>query len=301
LSCFPLFCKPEIISFLQVSYILLAIFIALAAIVRAADNYNHPIGVHKLSGLAFDEFADDPNIDQFTIQYNEADPAVLNDGMVEAWTTAAGRYNLNMSESRFHVTGSEARHRHWAIAMGGAYVMVLSMDIINTPRSDLEDLGRLAEFMESTDFPAMAPMNELATAATLYVLANPGRSYIAYGHGLTADDALGLRDLSSGSYALRWFDPANGRDTMEQIELPGGDHKFPLPDGWQGEAALHLTRTDAIDGARLTARDLRIVARAETAVDIDLSAAGTRAEDLEYRVVRPPSSGSLGGSGRTRR
>ncbi|MFQ5468224.1 MAG: hypothetical protein ACE5DS_08825, partial [Kiloniellaceae bacterium] len=180
----------------------------LAAEIRAADEHAHPIAVHKLNGLDFTEFADDPFIDQFAIQFDASGPEALHDGIVRAWRAARGRYNLNLAET--HPTGGRAltRKRNWAVALGGAYSMVLGMDIASTAVADLEDCGRLARFMEATDFQRMAPHDELAAADTQYVLAKPGESYIAYASDRSAN--IGLRDMTAGAYDLTWFDPVTG-------------------------------------------------------------------------------------------
>jgi len=120
----------------------------IAAQIRSADDHNHAIAVHKLNGLKFDEFADDANIDQFAIQYNEETAEALHQGMVRAWKDARGKYNLNMSEAKEFGSGKLMRDKCWACAMGGAYVMILEMDIANTSKSDLEDCGRLVRFFE---------------------------------------------------------------------------------------------------------------------------------------------------------
>jgi hypothetical protein len=160
--------------------------------------------------------------------------------MVTAWTTAAGRYNLNMSEAANYGTGATARQKNWATATGGAYVMILGMDIASTPLSDLEDCGRLVEFMESTDFNRMAPHDELAYGGTQYVLALPGESYIAYASNLT--DELGLQNMTAGTYEFTWFDPSTG-DTIEQlgVALPRGDQTWATPEGFGSEVAVYLS------------------------------------------------------------
>ncbi len=163
----------------------------IAAAIRGADDNDHVIGVHQLTGVSFD-FPDDPNIDQFSIQYNVGTADALHAGMLMAWNQAAGRYNLNMSESADHGTGATGRHKNWAAALGGAYVMPIGWDIGSTPVSDLEQCGSLVRFMESTTFQQMAPHDELATGGTLYELADPPRSYIAYARSLSGE--MGLRD-----------------------------------------------------------------------------------------------------------
>ncbi len=50
--------------------------------------------------------------------------------------------------------------------------------------------ARVQRFFEATDFTTMAPHDELRHAGTTYVLADPGRSYIAYSSNLAG--VLGL-------------------------------------------------------------------------------------------------------------
>jgi hypothetical protein len=62
----------------------------MASVIRADDEHNHPVAVHKLNGLDYAEFADNPVIDQFAIQYNVVSAQALHDGVVSAWTNAGG-------------------------------------------------------------------------------------------------------------------------------------------------------------------------------------------------------------------
>ena len=214
---------------------------AIAAEIRKADDHAHPIAIHKHSGVRFEEFADDPNIDQFAIQLNVPTAERLHRGIVEAWRLAAGRYNLNMSECAAHGRGAEARRKTWAAAMAGAYVMVLGMDIASTPVGDLEDCGRLVRFFERTNFDEMSPHDELAAGDTEYVLARPGHSYIAYSGRLKS--AMGVKGLEPGRYDLLWYDCATGKAIeRKRVEVGGGEVAFPRPDGIGPEAALHLRR-----------------------------------------------------------
>jgi hypothetical protein len=214
---------------------------AIAAEIREADDCAHPIAVHKLSGLSFKEFADEPNIDQFAIQYNVRTADELHRGMTRAWADAAGRYSLNMSECAHHGTGAEARRRSWACAMGGAYVMILRMDIASTPVADLEDCGRLVRFFESTNFHEMAPHDQLRQSDTLYVLARPGHSYIAY--AAKGRGRIGLKALLPGRYAFRWFDCATGKSAEQRrVSVAGGDHTWLRPEGIGNELAVHIRR-----------------------------------------------------------
>jgi len=211
---------------------------ALAAAIRAADDRDHVIAIHQLDGLTFD-FPNDPNIDQFAIQYNVPTSEALHDGMVNAWSDAAGRYNLNMAEAADHGGGSTARRKNWAIAMGGAYVMALGWDIATTPVEDLVACGHLRRFMESTSFEGMEPHDELARNATDYVLASPGDSYIAYAAG--AGD-LGLASMAAGNYTLRWFDAIDGTEVQHDVSLGSGDQTLTRPPGLGDEIAVYIQR-----------------------------------------------------------
>ena len=214
----------------------------IAAVIRSADDYEHVIAVHKLSGLSFSEFADDPNIDQFAIQYNESTAADLHSGMVNAWNNAAGRYNLNMAEAGNYGMGETARKKNWAIAMGGAYVMILGMRIENTVLEDLEDCGVLVRFFESTNFYEMAPHDELKYGGTEFVLALPCDSYIAYASSLSG--GIGLRNMTKGNYDFKWYDVTNGNTiTQTNVSVAGGDQIWQKPSGVGSELAVYIKRS----------------------------------------------------------
>jgi hypothetical protein len=213
----------------------------IATEIRAADDYDHVIAVHKLNGLDFSEFADEPNIDQFAIQYNVKTAEELHAGIVQAWKDAKGRYNLNMSEAADWGAGGESRKKCWACAMAGAYVMILGMDIATTVKSDLEDCGRLVRFFESTDFQQMSPHDELGFAGVQYVLARPGRSYIAYASQLKGK--IGLKNMQSGVYKFCWFDCATGGEvTEENVTVAHGDQSWDKPNNIGNELAVYIER-----------------------------------------------------------
>ncbi len=212
----------------------------IAAVIREADDGDHVIGVHKLGGIDFSELADDPNVDQFAIQYNMSTPDALHSAMVTAFGDALGRYNLNMSESASHGTGRTARLNSWASAMGGAYVMVLGQDIAGTAVSDLEDCGRMVQFMEAANLTNLEPHDELAMGATQYVLASPGSEYIAYASDASGD--LGLRGLDTGSYELAWLDPADGDTAAETVDVTVTDATFTTPADIGPEVVLRARR-----------------------------------------------------------
>jgi hypothetical protein len=215
----------------------------IAAEIRTIDDYDHAIAVHKLNGLDFSEFADEPNIDQFAIQYNVKTAEELHGAAVMAWKQAQGRYNLNMSEAADWGNGQEARKKSWACAMGGAYVMILNMDISMTAKSDLEDCGRLVRFFESANFNEMSPCDELKFAGTKYVLARPGFSYIAYSPELKSE--IGLRGMRRGTYEFRWFDCVTGKEIIQaEIKIEAGDRSWQKPDSIGKELAVYIRRIE---------------------------------------------------------
>lgn len=217
----------------------------IASVIRNRDPNNHPIAVHQLGtgdNLVFD-FADDANIDQHAIQHNVATATELNSGMNTAWDNAAGRYNLNMSESADHYTGTseEARKKSWASAMGGAYVMVLFMFIDDTPTSDLADLQRIADFFEGSPLFDLIPDNARAFGDTEYVMAAADDSaFVLYQSARTGD--LGVTALPAGDYDLHWLDCVDG-DTVDETltGLSSGDQTFTTPASMGAEVALRVT------------------------------------------------------------
>jgi len=214
----------------------------IAKLIRAEDDRGHSIAVHKNDGLDFSEFADDPCIDQFAIQYNVKTAEELHAGVVRARREAKGRYGVNLSEAADWGAGAESRRKCWACAMGGASVMVLGMDIASTPVSGLKDCGTVVRFFRQVqDLPSLEPHDELACAGTQYVLAEPGESYVAY----TSKPGIhvGLRDMKAARYSFRWLDCTNGKTLVqESVRVPAGDQAWPRPDGIGDEVAVHLNR-----------------------------------------------------------
>lgn len=213
----------------------------IAGTIKAADDFDHPVAVHLNHGLDFSEFADDPTIDQFAIQYNVPTAEELHAGVVQVWRQAKGRYSLNLSEAADWGAGAEGRRKCWACAMGGAYVMVLGMDIASTSPSDLRDCGRLVSFFQSVQLHELEPHDELAHGDTQYVLAKPGERYVAY--TTNAMGRLGLRRMKAGEYAFRWFDCATGNATrQESVTVGQGDQAWKAPNDFGPEVAVCISR-----------------------------------------------------------
>jgi hypothetical protein len=213
----------------------------LAALIRQTDPRGHAIAVHKNHGLDFSEFANDPSLDQFALQYNVATAEELHEGLVDAFRQAKGRYNLNLSETADWGTGADSRHKAWASAMAGAHVMVLGMDVLSTAPEDLLDMGRLARFFSWMDLDDMAPQDELAAGRTRYVLAG-ATSWVLYSEG--GEGHLGLLNLPEGCYDALWFDCERGLATVERgLKMTAGTNSLSPPGAFGPEVAC-LVKAD---------------------------------------------------------
>jgi hypothetical protein len=223
----------------------------IAETIREADDYDHVIANHQLGGNVFFH-ANDPNIDQFAIQGNwetGSTPDSIHNWLVETWELAEGRYNLNMAEFKTHddlsLQGDREgiRKNSWAMAMAGSYIMVLGMEIINTPPGQLQDCRHLQQFFESTNINDMAPHDELRYGGTEYVLASPGFSYIAYSSENSKN--IGLRNLEPGTYDLTWFDCLSGqRLERKNTGISSGSQSWEKPRELGEEVALYIRRSD---------------------------------------------------------
>lgn len=111
----------------------------------------------------------------------------------------------------------------------------------------MKDCATLAGFFEATDFNTMAPRDDLGNTGT-WVLAAPGRSYLAYrmtGGGFT------LSGLTAGTYLLRWVDTVTGITIEEQRSVTAGTGSFFRPMGIGSETAVWLTKlSDSVQNSR---------------------------------------------------
>jgi hypothetical protein len=123
--------------------------------------------------------------------------------------------------------------------MGGAYVMILGMDIATTAESDLADCGHLVRFFESTNFYEMRPRDELKYGGTKYVLAQPGISYISYTPDLRGE--IGLKDMATGTYEFHWFDCASGKQVDQtKVKVSDGNQSWSKPLAIGNELAVYI-------------------------------------------------------------
>lgn len=232
----------------------------IAEAVHEADNYNHIIASHQLSGNEF-YHKNDPDINQFAIQTDKDKVGTTDDlyqWMLKARDNSKGRYSLVMAEDWVHGNVScpagnreEVRQRNWAAAMADAYVMVFGMEIDDTPESWLKDCKIMQNFFEATTFNQMSPNNSLPYGETSYSLANEGYDYILY--GVHVEKNLGLKFLTSGKYSFTWMDCVDGtRKVTKNIDVTKGDHTWEKPFGFGKEVVLYIHREDKRPGMKRT-------------------------------------------------
>jgi hypothetical protein len=214
----------------------------IAQTIGEADDNDHVVANHQHSSTVFDH-PTSPYLDQFALQYNVSTPSALHTGMISAWNTAAGRYSIMMSEAAGHGIDSRSgcRQKNWASAMGGAYVMILGMDGTTPFNEKMTDCKIQRTFFEATDFNTMSPHDELGNSGT-WVLANPGKSYIAY---RSSDGDFSLKNMIGGNYTLTWLNPFNGTTLIQTLTLGAGNNTIFRPQGIGGEAAVWVKREES--------------------------------------------------------
>ncbi|MBM4024766.1 MAG: hypothetical protein FJ280_05075 [Planctomycetes bacterium] len=285
---------------------------ALAEAIRRADDRGHLIGNHHHSGTTFKAWREGGALNHFSMQLSATDDAA-HAGAIEALQKAAGRYQVIYSESTAMRTDEEWMRRHaWAVAMGGLMPMLLRMDIASTPVESLRQCRYLQRFFEATDFFRMASHDELRHGETRYVLADPGRSYIAYADNLAGP--LGVKALPAGRCAVTWLDCISGRTVEEQHTLArAGDHAFLKPSGFGPECAAWIrfpdvkvssvARTVSTPAERAPAQNQppvvenqRLQTRPGAALYVQLKFADDDGPGpYSYTIVNPPAHGTLSG------
>lgn len=225
----------------------------LAGLIASLDDRNHPISTHQLPSTVC-AFPNDPNQDAFAMQAAAGETAgSLHAKVVSAYQNAAGKYNVTMAEAVGHYTDrTSARKLSWAAAMGGSYVMVQAMNIIDTPIEALQDCGRLASFFQSTPFHLFAPNDALKRGQTEYVFGATSLGYIVYASNATGTLGLSIPSGGAGAYDLRWFDCATGITVVQYgAFLQVGDNFWVKPPSIGAELALSIepTGTTSLDPA----------------------------------------------------
>ena len=87
----------------------------------------------------------------------------------------------------------------------------------------------------------MTPAPDLC--GTGYLLASPGREYLAYQDGSLGEFSIDLRN-GPGVYEVIWYDPTNSQVAIVPGKpITGGDSCI-LTTPFPGPAAVHLKRTE---------------------------------------------------------
>jgi hypothetical protein len=214
---------------------------ALAKVIRAADDHGHIIGNHHLSGVSFRSWAPQSALTHYSMQLNPKDGQV-HAGALEARARARGRYQVFYAENTAIAKDTDSMRRFaWDAAMAGLIPLILQMDIASTPPEALAQCRALQKFFEAADYASLSPHDELADSGTRYVLADPGRSYVAYTH---ASATIGLRGLPAGRAAITWLDVVTGRQSSEERRLPAGNQTLGRPAGIGPECAVWVRFPD---------------------------------------------------------
>jgi len=221
---------------------------ALAAVIRNADDHDHLITVHGLTGRLEFDLNGDPNIDIHTVQSDATSAQAMYTQLATADANATDRPVL-MGEN-YHVDATERikthslllrdgrlddiRRYNWSAAMAGAGSLVIgpwesTSNNTNPVDSFFTDMGVLRQFFESTKLWTMRRDQARAGAGTDYVLANvDGTACILYDSGNAS--ALTYKGLPAGTYALRWLDPVDGHTvSATHVQAAAGDATFPVP------------------------------------------------------------------------
>jgi hypothetical protein len=99
-------------------------------------------------------------------------------------------------------------------------------------------MGQVRAFASKIDLAHMVPAPELA--GTGYLLATPGREYLAYQDGSLGEFAIDLKN-AGGVYDVAWYDITNSRSVPGKPVKGGGRRVLTTP--FPGAAAVHLKRS----------------------------------------------------------
>ena len=98
-------------------------------------------------------------------------------------------------------------------------------------------MGQVRRYADRIDLARMKPDPE--RAQTGFLLANPGREFLAYQDGSQGEFWIDLKD-APGTYSVEWFDPTTSRAIPGKKVAGGGRRTFTTP--FPGPAALYLKR-----------------------------------------------------------
>ena len=286
---------------------------ALAEVIRATDDHGHIIGSHHLSGTTFRPWKPGSALSHFSMQLN-LPPEGVHAGAIEARAKSADRYQVFYAENTATPKDDDSQRRHaWSVAMAGLTPMMLQMDIAGTSTELLAQCRVLQRFFEDTDYYRMVPRDELGAASTRYVLADEGRSYLAYAE---AAGEIRLRTLPAARGLITWVDCRTGATVSEEFQLArAGEHSFTRPAAMGDECAAWIRfpaipprdRVAAASAAQSgepavanrtpQVADREVTTRAGTTVDVQLRFFDEDGPGpYTYTIVEPPKHGRLTGT-----
>jgi hypothetical protein len=231
-------------------------FKRIGEVIARADDHNHPIvqsfvvpndpeGDFPEDGITSDEYIGDPNIRVVTwlhVPPHGDDLEKQHQEYLDYYNRDAAKFVVMKNETYHHPRrGHLSRKYMWSCTMTGMQNLEAFHHADDGSESTLRDDGRIAAFMEQTDFHTMKPRDDLAAGSTKWLLANPGTSYIAYSYDCSGP--MGVKEMTAGTYDLMWFDTTDG-DTVHQagIRVTSGENTWSKPDSLGGEIALYIKR-----------------------------------------------------------
>lgn len=230
-------------------------FMKLSELIARVDNHHHPI-VHSFvtpetserdlheDEVMSDEYIKDANIQLVTwlhVLPHGNDYEAQHQAYLKYSRIDSDRFIVMKNETeRFPRTEPQSRIYQWSCTMTGMHALEAGHDVLRRQKLLAAD-GFVARFMEQTDFHKMTSRDDLAAGSTRWVLANPGKSYIAYTYDYSGP--MGIKNMTTGTYDLKWFDTVAGDMVIQMgISVANGDVTWNKPDSMSNEIALYITR-----------------------------------------------------------
>ncbi len=220
-----------------------------------------PLSTHQQTRIDF-QFFNAAWPTHAVIQYSPRN-GVTNNG--DEWGNAGIVYNLGHNMPVVNdeyaypgevndgqlVTQTIHRNAMWGVAVAGGYGS--TADFYENPTGtgipestgdwadgpQYTDIKNMVDFFTTTglEYWKMASHNELTSGARTYVLAEPGRQYVAYA---AVGGSFSL-NLAPGTYSVSQYNPRTGQTTV-LANVSGGTRPFTMPDS-SNDWVLRLTNT----------------------------------------------------------
>ena len=234
-------------------------FMKIAERIREVDPYRHPIvqsfvtpetaekDMHP-DGVTSADYRDCPFIDITTwlhIPPHGKDFDAQHAAYLRYAAMGRDRFINMRNETEYHpIDRHIARVHNWACALAGMHALEAQLNAVRVDRRDrIIDAGKVVDFMEQTDWYLMRPADQLASDSTKWVLAQPGKSYIAYTYDYTGP--MGLQELPAGTYELLWFDTITGKSLRQRVSQSAANvSAWEKPGEFGKEIALYIKRIE---------------------------------------------------------